>query len=42
LGWFRDRRGIVRWGIEIVDAEGVEWTDGPEESVEDEEVNGRD
>lgn len=42
LGWFRDRRGIVRWGIEIVDAEGVEWIDGPEESVEDEEVNGRD
>jgi hypothetical protein len=41
LGWFRDRRGIVRWGIEIVDAEGLEWTDGPEESVEDEEVNGR-
>ena len=42
LGWFRDRRGIVRWGIEIVDAEGVEWVDGPEESVEDEELEGRD
>jgi hypothetical protein len=30
LGWFRDRRGVVRWGIEVVDAEGIEWLDGPE------------
>lgn len=25
LGWFRDRSGTVRWGIELVDAPGVEW-----------------
>ena len=31
LGWFRDARGDVRWGVELVDAEGVEWVDGPEE-----------
>ncbi|KAI4682014.1 uncharacterized protein J4E88_004901 [Alternaria novae-zelandiae] len=30
LGWFRDARGNVRWGVELVDAEGVEWVDGPE------------
>ena len=30
LDWFRDARGDVRWGVELVDAEGVEWVDGPE------------
>jgi hypothetical protein len=30
LGWFKDRRGTVRWGVEVVSAEGVEWLDGPE------------
>jgi hypothetical protein len=29
LGWFRDRRGVVRWGIEVVDGD-VEWVDGPD------------
>jgi len=33
LGWFRDARGDVRWGVELVDAEGVEWVDGPEEGT---------
>ncbi|KAI4671989.1 uncharacterized protein J4E78_000488 [Alternaria triticimaculans] len=33
LGWFRDARGDVRWGVELVDAEGVEWVDGPEKVV---------
>ncbi|KAF1974355.1 hypothetical protein BU23DRAFT_531901 [Bimuria novae-zelandiae CBS 107.79] len=27
LGWFRDRRGAVRWGVERVGG-GVEWVDG--------------
>ncbi|USP81319.1 hypothetical protein yc1106_08593 [Curvularia clavata] len=31
LGWFKDQRGHIRWGVELVDAEGVEWIDGPEE-----------
>ncbi|KAI4944894.1 hypothetical protein J4E91_008238 [Alternaria rosae] len=31
LGWFKDASGHVRWGVELVDAEGVEWVDGPEE-----------
>jgi hypothetical protein len=35
LGWFRDRRGTVRWGVEAVGE--VEWVDGPEEEVVDEE-----
>ncbi|CAO2656417.1 Nn.00g052200.m01.CDS01 [Neocucurbitaria sp. VM-36] len=30
LGWFRDGTGIVRWGIEVVDAERVEWVGKPE------------
>jgi hypothetical protein len=38
LGWFRDKRGVVRWGIELADGD-VDWVDGPEESVE-EEVEG--
>lgn len=29
LGWFKDRRGIIRWGVELVDPRGVEWVDGP-------------
>ncbi|KAI4939211.1 uncharacterized protein J4E92_000495 [Alternaria infectoria] len=33
LSWFRDARGDVRWGVELVDAEGVEWVDGPEEGT---------
>ena len=37
LGWFRDKRGDVRWGAEVVDAD-VEWVDGPENKVEDEQV----
>ncbi|KAF1845015.1 uncharacterized protein K460DRAFT_405295 [Cucurbitaria berberidis CBS 394.84] len=27
LGWFKDNRGLARWGIEIEDA--VEWVDNP-------------
>jgi hypothetical protein len=34
LGWFRDRRGTVRWGVEAVGE--VEWVDGPEEEVDQE------
>ena len=29
LGWFKDGRGVVRWGVEIDDGS-VEWVDGPE------------
>jgi hypothetical protein len=30
LGWFRDRSGEVRWGIEVVGGENaVEWVDAP-------------
>ena len=32
LGWFRDRRGVVRWGIEIEDAEGIEWVGDEDKS----------
>ena len=38
LGWFRDSKGVVRWGIEAGGGEGmrvVEWVDPP-----DEESNG--
>ncbi|KZM27144.1 uncharacterized protein EKO05_0004684 [Ascochyta rabiei] len=28
LGWFRDKRGTVRWGVEIVGGN-VQWLDGP-------------
>ncbi|KAF2124604.1 hypothetical protein P153DRAFT_326988, partial [Dothidotthia symphoricarpi CBS 119687] len=28
LGWFRDRRGHVRWGVEVM-GRGVEWVEGP-------------
>jgi hypothetical protein len=35
LGWFRDRRGTVRWGVEAVGE--VEWVDGPEEEVGEED-----
>jgi Fe2+ transport system protein B len=35
LAWFKDRRGDVRWGVELVDAEGVEWIDGPGEVESD-------
>jgi hypothetical protein len=38
LGWFRDKRGVVRWGVEVVDGD-VEWVDGPEYE-EREEVEG--
>lgn len=34
LGWFRDKRGIVRWGIEVADGN-VEWVDGPEQQARD-------
>lgn len=30
LGWFKDRMGTVRWGVELVDAPGVEWIEQPE------------
>jgi hypothetical protein len=30
LGWFRYRGGVVRLGIEIEDAEGIEWVERPE------------
>ncbi|KAF3042745.1 hypothetical protein E8E12_009756 [Didymella heteroderae] len=35
LGWFRDKRGIVRWGVEVVDG-CVEWVDRPEKQYRDE------
>jgi hypothetical protein len=34
LGWFRDKRGVVRWGIEVVGGN-VEWVDGLEDLEED-------
>lgn len=37
LGWFRDKRGNVRWGAEVVHPD-VEWVDGPEDEVEDHRV----
>jgi hypothetical protein len=37
LGWFRDKRGVVRWGIEVVDGD-VEWLEGPKSSAETERV----
>jgi hypothetical protein len=33
LGWFRDENGITRWGIEVVDAAGVEWVEKPKGMV---------
>ncbi len=30
LGWSRDKRGVVKWGVEVVDGN-VEWFDGPVE-----------
>ncbi|KAF2026691.1 hypothetical protein EK21DRAFT_103043 [Setomelanomma holmii] len=33
LGWFRDRRGLVRWGIKVIGGD-VEWVDGPDEEEE--------
>ncbi|KAJ4355215.1 hypothetical protein N0V95_003110 [Ascochyta clinopodiicola] len=38
LGWFRDRRETVRWGVEIVGGN-VQWLEGPEEKSKDEEGN---
>lgn len=35
LGWFRDKRGVVRWGVEVVDGS-VEWVNGPEQQAQDE------
>lgn len=29
LGWFRDKQGQVRWGIEIVDHDDVHWAEKP-------------
>lgn len=29
LGWFRDGEGALRWGIEVVDGDGVEWVEKP-------------
>jgi len=29
LGWFRDRRGHVRWGVEFTDALEIEWLEKP-------------
>lgn len=30
LGWFKDRAGTVRWGIELIDAPGIEWIEKPQ------------
>jgi hypothetical protein len=30
LGWFKDREGVVRYGVEIADAPGVEWIEKPD------------
>lgn len=35
LGWFRDKRGTVRWGVEVVKND-VQWLNGPEQALEDE------
>ncbi|KAF2129747.1 hypothetical protein P153DRAFT_366257 [Dothidotthia symphoricarpi CBS 119687] len=36
LGWFRDTKGVLRWGIEVVDVNGVEWVEKREDlSVKD-------
>jgi hypothetical protein len=37
LGWFRDRRGVVRWGVEVVGRD-VEWVDGPDKGESGEEM----
>ncbi|KAF2624592.1 hypothetical protein BU25DRAFT_493566 [Macroventuria anomochaeta] len=37
LGWFRDKRGTVRWGVEVVDGK-VEWLNGPEAEGKDEQT----
>ena len=29
LGWYKDRSGTTRWGIELVDAPGIEWIEKP-------------
>ncbi|KAH4190089.1 hypothetical protein HBI95_221750 [Parastagonospora nodorum] len=34
LGWFKDKRGVVRWGVEIADGH-VEWVNAPEKDVDD-------
>jgi hypothetical protein len=34
LRWFRDKRGVVRWGIEVADGD-VEWVDAPEKDMDD-------
>jgi hypothetical protein len=39
LGWFRGKRGVVRWGVEIVDGN-VEWVDGPDEGVREQAIKG--
>jgi hypothetical protein len=39
LGWFRDKRGVVRWGVKIVDGN-VEWVDGPDEGVREQAIEG--
>ncbi|KAJ8115377.1 hypothetical protein OPT61_g2973 [Boeremia exigua] len=36
LGWFRDKRGVVRWGVEVVN-ENVSWVDGPDEGQDKKE-----
>ncbi|KAH7085695.1 hypothetical protein BKA63DRAFT_575008, partial [Paraphoma chrysanthemicola] len=36
LGWFRDKRGVVRWGIERIGGD-VEWVDGPDEDEGEDE-----
>jgi hypothetical protein len=40
LGWFRNKRtGVTRWGIEVYDADGVEWVEKPEKLVARELAN---
>lgn len=34
LGWFKDKRGVVRWGVEVADVD-VEWVDAPEMDIDD-------
>ncbi|KAL5385541.1 hypothetical protein DPSP01_004655 [Paraphaeosphaeria sporulosa] len=34
LGWFKDRRGQVRWGVEVVGGRNaVEWVDAPKQGI---------
>jgi hypothetical protein len=39
LGWFKDKRAVARWGIEVADGH-VEWMGAPEENMDDRKDRG--